>query len=119
MAYRDMTAKVRGSVPKLPIIAAKSFVDDAWQDIRKKNLWSFQLFTDQWISPAMVTSGQATTTIGSPTVTLDATATAALVASQLASPYSLITQRQFRGSNAGGIYSIYGWDYPATSPTSI
>lgn len=105
-----MITEIRGSVPKLPFPLARTLVKRAWKDIRRNNLWGFQLYDGpQWISPVIVSNGLATTIQGSATVTLDAAATAALNASALAATYSPITKRQFR-IGAGTIYNIWGWD---------
>lgn len=103
-----MITAVRGSVSKLPYDAAKGFVNQAWKDIRRQNLWSFLLYDRyQWIAPPMVSAGTATTVQGTDTVVVDATAAAAIDAASTS--YSLITQRQFRIA-AGTIYNIWGWD---------
>lgn len=108
MAYLDMIAAVRGSVPKCPFPAAKKFVDNAWRDVRKQNIWSFQLYDRyQWIAPDQVDSGTATAVQGDDEVVVDVTAAAAIDAASTS--YSLITQRQFR-IGQGTIYNIWGWD---------
>lgn len=94
MAFRDMWALVRGSVPKMPLEFAKTAVRDAYKDIRRKNLWSFQIYDSNWSSPALVNAGLATTVLGSNQVVLDATAAAAVIASVNA--LNPINQRQFR-----------------------
>lgn len=110
MAFVDMYSELRGSVAKLPIVHAKTLINRAWRDIRESFLWSFNLFESSWASPALVTAGTVTVTQGSPTITFDATAIAALLASQTASPLSPITVRQFRIS-IGGIYSLIAMDF--------
>lgn len=94
MAFSDMYTLVRGSVPKLPLEAAKTFVKDAYKDIRRKSLWSFQLYDSNWTSPALINAGTATTVLGSDQVVLSAAAAAAVIASITAS--TPINQRQFR-----------------------
>jgi len=102
-----MRARLRGTVPKLSFAAAGQFVNDAWKFIRNSSLWSFNLFESAWITPPPITAGTVTTTQGSSSIQFDATAVAAINAAQLASPYSLITQRQFRGGAIAGISGIY------------
>lgn len=110
MAFADMVAELRGSVPKLPISFCPTLINRAWRQVRESNLWSFQLFESAWISPPLITTGTVTLAQGSVTLTFDATAIAAINAAQLLSTYSLITQRQFRNSAAGGIYSIIAYN---------
>lgn len=101
-----MQTELRGSVPKLPISFSKTLINRAYRTIRESNLWSFQLFESAWISPPLVSAGTVTLTQGLTTITFDAAATTALLASQTANTYSPIVIRQFRNSAAGGIYSI-------------
>ena len=56
----------------------------------------FQVGNTGYATPGLVNAGSATTTLGSPTVVGDATASAAWLATTAQYPYSLITQRQFR-----------------------
>lgn len=116
MSFQSMAAEIRGSMPKMPFPYAKTLVNRAFKEVRDKNLWSFQLAEGQWISPAQITQGTATTVQGSPLVHMDTTATAAIVANGSAI-YSLITQRQFR-IGTGGIYNIIGWN-PGTGVLTL
>jgi hypothetical protein len=105
MALQDMMSELRGAVPKLPFAFTKTLVNRAWKTIRRGNLWSFQLYECSIITPPSEQAGTVTATQGSATITFDATALAALNADQIAQPYSLLTQRQFR-IGSGGIYNI-------------
>ena len=107
MAFINMVAEVRGTVPKMPFDMAKTLVNRAWRDVRRRNLWSFQLYEGQWISPGQVNTGLATTVQGSASVTVNAAAAAAINAS--VTSFSPIIARQFRIA-AGGIYNITAWD---------
>lgn len=108
MAYIDMIAEIRGAVPKMPFALAKKTINRARADAYRQNLWSFLLYDRyQWISPALINTGVATTVQGVNMVTVDAAAAAAINAGS--ATYSLITQRQFRIA-AGTIYNIWGWD---------
>lgn len=109
MAFQDMIAEVRGSVPKLPISYAPTIINRAWKRIRESQLWSFNMLEFAWSSPAVVTSGTVTVTMGSPNVTFDATAVAALNASVLTTPVSQITQRQLRVGSSG-LYNIIAYN---------
>jgi hypothetical protein len=104
-----MQTELRGSVPKLPISFAPTLVNRAYKTIRLANLWSFNLFESSWITPPLVNTGTVTCTQGLSTITFNTSAIAALNASLLSAPYSLITQRQFRVS-VGGIYSIIAYN---------
>lgn len=107
MAYVDMYSELRGSVKKLPLPLSKKLINRAWEDLRGKNLWSFQCYEQNWVSPALITVGRANVTFGSPSVTLDATANAAVLASNTAS--TLVTARQFR-TGTSTIYYIVAYD---------
>src|SRR5579859_4055477 len=96
MALGNMVSELRGSIPKLPFAFTKTLVNRAWRQVRESNLWSFQLFEANWISPPLVNTGTVTATPGSANITFNADAIAAIQAAQIAQPYSLITQRQFR-----------------------
>lgn len=103
-----MIAEIRGAVPKMPFPLAKKLINRARADAYRQNLWSFLLYDRyQWISPPLINTGLVTVVQGSDTVTVDATAAAALNAGSAS--FSLITQRQFR-VGAGTIYNIWGWD---------
>lgn len=115
MAFRDMVNELRGCVPKIPVNYCRTLVNRAWREVRERNLWSFLLAEGQWISPAQITTGTATTTQGSPQVVMDEAAAIAINANGSA-PYSLLTQRQFR-IGSGGIYNIVSWD-DGTDPDS-
>src|SRR5271156_620540 len=100
-----MQAELRGSLPKFPFAFTKTIINRAWRDVRESNLWSFNLFASTWISPGLTSSGGVTVAQGSPNLQFDPTATAAINAFQIANPYVLITQLQFRIAS-GGIYSL-------------
>ncbi len=104
-----MITQVRGSVPKLPFDYAKVLINRAWRDLRRQNLWSFQLYNSQWIAPPLVNSGTASVTQGSLSVTLNATAKAAFNTSISSFSYSTAIQREFR-VGAYGIYQIYAYN---------
>ncbi len=112
-----MVAEIRGCVPKLPYAYAKTLVNRAWSTVRQSALWSFNLYTSSWTSPPLVSSGTMTATTGSAAITFDATAITALNASQIAAPYSLITQRQVRVAS-GGIYSLIFYN-PGTGAATL
>lgn len=108
MSYGSMAYELMGMVPKLPLPLAKKLINHAWRDVRRKNLWSFQLYEQpQWITPATISTGTATTTQGSASVVVDAAAAAAITAG--VTSFSSIPQRQFR-VRGQTIYNITAWD---------
>lgn len=115
MAFLDMIREVHGSVPKIPIRFCKTLINRAWRDVRRQNMWSFQLFDSNWTTPAQINTGTVTTTQGSTSVIVDAAAGAALNAAPLGPPTPLI-QRQFR-IGVGTIYNIWAWDNPTLTLT--
>lgn len=120
MAYADMKAELRGSLPKLSPAYVERLINRAWRNIRLSNLWSFNMFEASIITPPAIITGNSgggqptatgtvTVTQGLPQIQFDAAAIAAINQNQAASPYSLITQRQFRVL-VGGIYNIISYD---------
>lgn len=110
MSFRTMYSELKGAVPKLPISLAKSLINRAWQDVRRQNLWSFQIYDSNWISPALLNTGLATAVQGSNLVVLDATAAAALIANlALVGSFNPINQRQFR-IGISTVYNINAFD---------
>lgn len=116
MSFQSMASELRGSMPKMPYPFAQTLINRAWREVRDKNLWSFQLAEGQWISPAQITTGTATTIQGSTIIQMDADATAAIQANG-STVYSLITQRQFR-IGSGGVYNIIAWN-PGTGQLTV
>jgi len=106
MTYLQMWSELKGMVPNFPVPLAKTCINRAWRDVRRQNLWSFQLYEGNWITPAVISAGAVTVTRGSTAVTVDATAQAAINA---ISSISTIVQRQFRTSVGRTIYNIAGW----------
>ncbi len=108
MSWISLAREIHGCVPKMPLPYAKTLVSRAWSDVRAQNLWSFNLFDANWTSPQPVQAGLVASAIqGSTSVTMDATATAALNA--VGAFPSLLIQRQFRVS-VGTIYNVRAWD---------
>lgn len=113
MAFADMRNELRGCVPKIPFAITGTWINRAWKVIRESDLWSFNLYDAAWISPPPINTGLVTCIQGFNTIQFDATAIAAINQAQIDTPYSLITQRQFRpGATNGlaGIYNLIGYD---------
>lgn len=113
MSFISMASELRATLPNLPFDFTKTLINRAWKDVRRQNLWSFQLYEGpNWIAPPLINTGTVEVEQGNNDITFDATALAALIAGTTS--YSAITQRQFRvqssGSPWGTIYNIYAWD---------
>lgn len=106
MAFVNLYSELTGCVPRLSFDYAKTLINRAWADIRRKNLWSFQLFEANWVSPAILNAGTVTTVEGTNTVVFDATASTAILALGAGPFPAPITQRQFR-VGIGTIYNIW------------
>lgn len=113
MSLATMIAEMRGAVPNYSAMLARTHIREAWTDIRKMRGWSFQLGNSGFSAPSAVGNGTVTVTLGSATVTGDATASAAWATAS--TPVSLLTQRQFRIA-FGTIYNILSVDF--TIPTA-
>ena len=108
MSYAEMYNRLHGMVPKIPIDLCKTLINDAWRDVRRKNLWSFLLYESNWIVPPVINTGTFACTQADPDVIADATAAAAIIAAGVLLP-TPITQRQFR-TGISTIYNIIAWD---------
>jgi hypothetical protein len=120
VAFSDLRAELRGAFPKIPFVYTDQLINRAYNDIRLRNLWSFQLFESSWITPPPLigtANGTVTTTQGLPDIQFDGAALVAINANQLANPYSLITQRQFRVS-VGGVYNLLTYN-PLTGAATL
>jgi hypothetical protein len=96
-----MALEIAGNVPT-PYPLVKTYVNRAWLDVQRKCMWSF-LWGDAAIpTPASIGAGTVTVTLGSTTVTPDATALAAWLSAGLVNP---LTTLQFR-IGMGTIYNI-------------
>lgn len=111
MQFSGLITELRGAVPKISITFCRTLINRAWREVREAGLWSFNLYEMAWATPPPVTVGTCAATQGSPIITFDLVqAVPALLASLIANPYSLLTQRQFRPQFAGGIYNIVQLD---------
>ena len=119
MAFADMYSELSGCVPKIPIDFCRTLVNRAWADVRRQNLWSFQLFDANWTSPNLINAGTVAATQGQNTVVFDAVAATAIIAQAFGPPTPII-QRQFR-VGIGTIYNIWALqaDYPAAGLLTV
>lgn len=93
MAFEDMTAELRGWVPKAALPLSETLVNRALNKIYDSSTWSFQLCTGGWQTAQLVTAGTITTTLGGNQIVLDELATEAIL--DIPS-YFFLTQFQIR-----------------------
>ena len=104
MAFQDYVAELIAAVPRLSPPLAIILVNRAWAEIRDIRMWSFLLQSKSIAVPAVVSAGTVSVTQFSDTITFDATARAALNASQISPPIastSIGVGRQFRIAGGG------------------
>jgi hypothetical protein len=121
MALLDLTAELTGTLPGLSPILAQRYINRALTQIYNVRNWSFLLTDGVLVCPALVDDGTVALTQYSADITLDADASAALLAQTLVGAVPGILNLQIRfGSSSpatGSIYSIV--DYNVTNPAAI
>lgn len=113
MAFLNLTSELVGTLPGLSPILAQNFVRRAFDDIQKERRWSFLMVDGAIVCPNMITAGTINITQYASTVTLDATASAALTPYIAGTPLLTQLQIRFGGSStltAGQIYRIMDVD---------
>ncbi len=120
MTLLEFTAELTGTLPGLSPMLAQRHIQRAWQDIQNERRWSFLVVDAAIVCPVMLTAGSFAITQFSPTVTANATASAALLPFVTGTP--LLTQMQIRfgGTStltAGQIYRIMAVD--DSNPTAL
>lgn len=121
-ALLNLTGELTGMLPGLSPILAETYVQRAWQDICDQRLWSFLVIDGAVVCPAVITSGLVSYTQYSQTITLDATASAAVAAQAAVGATPGITNLQIRvypsgAISPGQIYSITAAD--TTVPAAV
>lgn len=106
--FLDLSAQLTGEIPGLSRNFAFKYINNAYQEVCRDYLWSWNIGEGVLISPSGVSTGTVTTVQGASTVTFDATAIAALTPLVLANPP--LIQRQFRVGGNGPIYNILAFD---------
>lgn len=107
MPFVDLWSEIMGSVPRIDALLAQKIVNKSWSSIRDERTWSFLTSEGVFLAPQIITAGKVTVTQFSNSVTLDATANAAL--NNLNNP--IITLRQLRcGLGGGAVYNITGYN---------
>lgn len=120
MAFLDMIAELTGVLPGLSPILAQKYINRALIDVYNKRRWSFLITDGVLVCPTQIVQGSANITQYSDTLTLDASASAA-IASQItvgAVPGLLQMQIRFASSPTNGqVYSID--DFDATNLAAV
>lgn len=121
MSFDSMSRELATWIPSSDIFLARNLINEAWRKVQDEREWSFLRAEGTLYSPAIVTAGSATTTQFLTTVTLNATASAAVLpftTPTIAATSPLyIGKRQFRMGTSGTIYSILTADI--TNPAAI
>lgn len=117
-----MYSELHGSVPKVPLDYCKTLINRAWKDVRRKNLWSFQLFDTNWVTANLI--GAITNSVplscnvvqSNNLVVFNANASAVL--NNLGNgPYPPpVTNLQFR-VGVSTIYNIWNWNSSTNTAT--
>lgn len=122
MAYLDLVSQLCGEMPGLSPLLAQKYLNQALGQIYNERLWSFNVLDGAVNCPAAVIAGTISITQYTATVTLDATASAA-VAAQLAggaTPGILNLQIRFAPSTAATASQIYNiLSFDATVPAAV
>ncbi len=104
----EIAGDLSGTIPGLPNIFARKYVNRALREVKREKLWSWNIGTGVIVCPQLVTSsGTCAVVQFSSFVQFDATAQAVLLPLLLANPP--LTSRQFR-IGAGPVYSLVGYD---------
>ena len=122
MAFLDLVAQLCGELPGLSPLLAQKYVNQALGQIYNERLWSFNVYDGAVNCPAAVIAGTVAITQYSDQVTLDATASAAVLPQTVvgATPGILNMQIRFAPSSpatASQIYNILAAD--TTNPAAI
>jgi len=113
MAFADLSAEVRGWIPKAALPLSETLVNRALNKIYDESSWSFQMCTGGFQTAQVVTAGTITTLLGSNQIVLDAIATAAILAIP---SYFFLTNMQVRLPDYN-LYDIIAVSFAAGPPT--
>ncbi len=108
----DIAQRISGEVPGLPALMARTYVNEAIQEIKKDYLWSWNIMEGILLCPAIITAGAVSVTFYSKTITFDANARA-LLDPEVFSLVPVIG-RQFRVPG-GPIYTIMSYQSDGTA----
>lgn len=120
-ALLDLVSELSGTLPGLSPLLATKYINRALTHIYTERTWSFLLTDGVLVCPAQITAGTAAITQYSPTVTLNAAASAAVQTQVLGTAEPGIQQLQIRftltAPAASQVYSIIGADN--TNPAAV
>jgi hypothetical protein len=102
--FQAIVAEISGIVPGYSSFLCARDVQKAWRDILSRRTWSFLVSEGGFNAPPLIQVGSVTITQNSELVVFDTIAAAALDAAVADTP--TLTERQFRISTAGEIYSV-------------
>src|ERR1044071_3782474 len=120
LTFADLKAKLAGALDILPPAMLGDIVNEALSDIYKSNEWGFLVKKDIIRTPALIHVGTASVTKYSEIVTLDATASAAIIA--LNENDVPLIERQFKNAsisaNAGNSFSYNIIDFDTSNESA-
>lgn len=122
MAFIDLTSELTGTLPGLSPFLAQRYIRQSFDEICRRRNWSFLQADAAIVCPSVVTTGTANVTQYSASVTLNAAASAAVLAQTVVGATPGLTGCQFRvtsvtSPNASQVYSILAAD--TTTPSAI
>lgn len=121
LTFADLKAKLAGSLDIIPPARLGDLINEALGDIYKSNEWGFLMKKDIIRTPALISNGFASVTKFSETVTLDATASAAILA--LNENDVPLIERQFRNAstsaNTGNSFAYNIIDFNISDPLAV
>lgn len=107
MAFLDLTAEMAGTLPGLSPLLAQKYINRGWRQICQERLWSFLLLDGVVVCPAVITAGAASITRYSPTVTMTAAASAALLPLTTVGAVPGLTNMAIRFGTSPAVGQIY------------
>lgn len=107
MAFLDMTRELTGVLPGLSPFLADKHINNAWIDACNARNWSWLKQDAAILCPAQVAAGSVAIVQNTATITCDATASAALLALNVAGVPSLTNMQIRFGATAPAVGQIY------------
>lgn len=121
LTFAELKAKLAGSLDILPPSMLGDLINEALKDIYNSNEWGFLTKKDIIRTPALINTGTASVTKYSELVTLDAVASAIIVA--LNENSVPLIERQFRNAsasaNTGNSFSYNIIDFDTSDPSAV
>ena len=121
LTFADIKSKVLAQLDILPPAMLGDFVNDTLRDIYNENEWGFLAKKDIIRTPNIINTGLASVTKFSETVTLDAVASAVVIA--ITENDVPLIERQFRNAgasaNTGNQFSYNIIDFDISNPAAI